>query len=115
MLVLQLNGSIPAKKNNINFGRGRFYRTQDYHDFLEYAHLALKSQYKGEPLKTERIQLNFFQKRTTKDLDNLISTVLDVLQSSRVIENDKLINDIRATKGQNNQEKVIIQLYDKND
>lgn len=58
-----------------------------------------------------KISLSFMVKsHSRRDLDNMVTTALDILQKARVIENDKDIVSIIATKQESLDPRVIISL-----
>ena len=97
MLVrFKLEGKIPSKKNRWSVGRGgRVYIPEDVKSELDGLLFVLngvrsKNRIK-EPIEGDiKIELVFHGKENyRKDLDNLSTTVFDLLQKARIIKNDK--------------------------
>lgn len=113
---MEYHFSIPieviSKKNLWTFSRqGHMYLPKNVADFISNCVLVLinqKKKYPGFiPLKTSiGINLVFYNIRD-KDLDNQITTVFDLLQKAQIIENDKFIDIIRATKTKTKDKKKI--------
>jgi len=91
----------PASKKNSRRNFGHISLPSIAHErFKTEALYQLLTQRPKEPLDVPvRIDLTFFQKgRYRQDLDNAISSVLDVLQEGRVITDDHLVQKIVAEK-----------------
>lgn len=110
-MQLKITGPILCKKNHITFGRGKFYRSQDFHSFEDSAIWEVKSQvnkFQGEQINLKnKVIFQFFLKRD-KDVDNLLGSVFDILQKSGIIKNDKEITLIEASKQKSIDEYCLI-------
>lgn len=99
---------IQTKKNLIMFGKGRFYRGEDWYDFENESVLLLKNQLQNLlssvelytfPLEVvHSVNILFTVKKNNRDLDNMISTVFDLLQKAGIVSNDKIIDNLTASK-----------------
>lgn len=108
-MQLKITGPLLCKKNHITFGRGKFYRSEDFHSFEDSAIWEVKSQIKRDFSIdfTKKVVFKFFLKRE-KDLDNLLGSVFDILQKSGLIQNDKEIVWIEAMKEKSVEEYCLI-------
>jgi Holliday junction resolvase RusA-like endonuclease len=99
-----LKGQIVSKKNNYKFGKGRFYNCKQKE--LDALILDLREQVVDVsvlPIKSDcRLILRFWQGFRT-DLDNQINTIMDALQNSGIILNDRQIKEIQAKKYKDNK------------
>lgn len=93
--------SLPAKKNDIEIScRGKFpvkYKSQKLRDFEEEAAwqmISQKKKYKDLPIdKPVMVNYNIFlnHRFNSRDVDNIISTLSDILQDNGIIKNDALV------------------------
>lgn len=98
--VLIILGDVPAKKNMYRMGRGNFYLPKEIGDYQKDFNLQCRQQLgAGYAPVTAKIALYavFYTKRD-KDLDNMLNGLMDALQSAKVIENDRDIIRITASK-----------------
>ena len=108
MITLIIQGKVPSKKNAYLIGRGRLYLKQSVKDFIEYAIVQCVSIRNKRKLKTLEVgisvDMDFFT--TSKaDLDGMVTTILDVLQSAKIIKSDKDVIRIEATKEPSHKKK----------
>lgn len=109
-----IKGNCPSKKNKYRQGKGHWYKPDDVVSFIDSAIIQIKEQLsefkrKDLPLKGKiEVKMIFEIKGRDKDLDNLIVTINDMLQSAGIIENDKQIVKIRAIKEKEKEDKVFI-------
>ena len=96
-LYFEIPGRCPSKKNMWHTGRGRIYADPAVND---YTNLAFGYLYRAgwKPIKTPVALDVCFLTDDRADLDNMISTICDVLQKCRVIENDRQIRRINARR-----------------
>jgi Holliday junction resolvase RusA-like endonuclease len=98
-----LKGQIVSKKNNYRFGKGSWYNCKQRE--LDALILSLRSQVVDVsvlPIKSDcKLILSFWQSFKT-DLDNQITTIMDCLQNSGIILNDRQIKKIEASKIKDN-------------
>lgn len=85
-----LHGTIPAKKNNrINTKSGRSFPSRRYSEWHEQASLEILSQ-KIAHFNKVRISVAFeFRTNRRTDLDNKLSSILDLFQDLGIIEDDR--------------------------
>jgi len=102
---------IPIKPITVNQAWcGRKFKTPKYKQWREDVGWLIR---KRKPIKWCKIELDFYIKHfTTTDVDNLIKPILDALQENGVIENDKYIVSIKATKHRSVNERIIIKLHE---
>lgn len=101
---------IPLKPITVNqCWQGRRFKTPKYKEWRKaIGWLLNKDKY---PRGECEVILDFYIKHySTTDVDNLIKPTLDALQEHGVIENDKYIVSIRATKHKSVNERIIIQI-----
>lgn len=98
----KLKGEMPSKKNRWKVGKGgQVFIPKDVKSELDDMLWQLKSVRSknvsepiAEPIKVEVI----FYGQYRKDLDNMTTTLLDLLQKSEIIKNDKEVLHIDAKK-----------------
>lgn len=110
-------GSIPSKKNRWSVGKGgQVYIPGDVKkeldDFLWQIKSAKNRNRIAKPLEGKlKIELAFHGKENfKKDLDNMSTTVFDLLQKGEIIKNDKDIVEMFTTKeieGENSCEVIL--------
>ncbi len=103
MNTFTLLGRVPSAKNHLQLirvhGRTIPIKSKAYQTFKKSALLQFKDQFSGEPLTPTEITIAFTLKgRLDADLDNMCGTILDLLQDANIIENDKTVVDLHATK-----------------
>lgn len=96
-IIFTLTGPVPSKKNAWKRGaRGNVYLPDGIQADID----ALIWQAKSAKLKVDlkpiagarvRVSAHFTVPREHKDLDNVFTTLLDVLQKAGILENDKLV------------------------
>lgn len=102
-MTIILKGRVISKKNNRIASNNRYFTTSKR--YKEWENEALW-QLKGKKLTSQTdIQIVFHMKgKLDADLDNLVTSTLDVLQKSGVLENDKTITHIDAYKVPGNED-----------
>lgn len=96
-VVLRLEGPIPSKKNNYKRGRdGHVYIPAAVRGQIDDLIILAKSQrHKLDLASIEgsklRVSVIFTNATERQDLDNMYTTLLDVLQKAGIIKNDKLV------------------------
>jgi len=99
VIRLKIEGSLPAKANrgrifrNSKTGKNFVYIDKDVEKKIKDAELQISHQYKGKPIEYP-VEVNvffFFKTKRRRDLDNIMKTLGDVLESSGVLKDDKLI------------------------
>jgi len=99
-MTITLRGRVISKKNSPILVKGRAIRlpSKAYSAFRDAALWQLKS-HRERFVKPLEVCISFELKgRMDADLDNLVSSVFDVLQDSGIITDDKLVERLVATK-----------------
>lgn len=100
MIYLTIPGVVPSKKNAWKRGLGgRVYlpaQIQADIDALILETVAARNRHNPKALaniagKRVRVDMRFYVIKENKDLDNVFTTMLDVLQKAGILENDKLV------------------------
>jgi len=90
-------GRVISKKNH-KVGRGFFATSKRYKEFENDALMQLNA-YRERYVGAIGIYLTFEMKgRLDTDLDNMVTSIIDVLQKKGIIDNDKNIKMITAVK-----------------
>lgn len=114
-MIFEIKGNCPSKKNNYKQSRGHWYKPEDIVLFEKNAFLQLNVQKKkypesSFPLKGDlSIYLIIDIMKRDKDIDNLCTTIFDILEKGGIIENDKYITRLEAIKGRK-QSRDLIQI-----
>ena len=90
MKLYVLHGTIPAKKNSrINTRSGRSFPSRRYAEWHEQAGLEIMSQ-GVQQFRQVRMTVAFqFRTNRRTDLDNKLSSILDLLQDLGILEDDR--------------------------
>lgn len=89
-ISLELIGVVPSKKNAWKRGGNHVYLDKDIREELDDLIIQAVSQGRRYgPIIGKFVALFVFHTSDSKDLDNKTTTLLDVLQSAGIIENDK--------------------------
>ena len=107
MLNFSISQEVPSKKNRWHISKyGGIYQDKKVKDFVEFAQWELRSQYRGKPITDNvELELEFYNKRD-KDVDNQISTIMDMIQGI-LIENDRKVIKITASKHKSDNRSLI--------
>jgi len=101
IISLKLTGETPAKKNRWAIGRhGKIYLPADVKNWNTDVLWQIKAQTRNKiKLQSKKLGLkaDIYVQRV-KDLDNLLSSIMDALQQSGVIANDNRIVEIHAMR-----------------
>lgn len=91
MLELRLDGAIPSKKNQrINISSGRSFPSKEFTDWQNYALKAVRIQTRKRFLVPVEIELICtFGDLLIRDMDNRLTSVLDMLKEAMVIRDDR--------------------------
>lgn len=98
-----LEGEMPSKKNRWSRGKnGQVYIPADVKkeldDFLWQLASIRAKQKIIKPLVGEmRIEVSFYGQGEKKDLDNLFTTLLDLLQKGQIIKNDRYVKQFSVS------------------
>lgn len=99
ILNFTINGAVPSKKNNYRISGNKLYSPDETHAYVESFYYQFKNQRKNHTTIKGNVKLSTtFYIHHDKDLDNMLNTVMDALQSCKVIENDKNVVQIVAFK-----------------
>lgn len=117
MLSFTLEGSMPSKKNNYRHSAksGKVFiekGTQIHIDHFvwQIAGLKLKGLISKQSI-VEDISVSIqFVGESRRDLDNMVTTLLDILQKTKIIKNDSQIKKIEAEKLYNIKPYVQVQI-----
>lgn len=106
--MITLIGRVISKKNN-HAGGGKFFITSRAYKQFETGSLwqlkKVKEVYDGEI----SVRLSFMMKgKLDTDLDNMVTSVIDVLQKAGIIVNDKKVMEIKAEKSHGHDEFMTI-------
>lgn len=96
IVLLTLQGPVPSKKNAWRHTKGRVYLPAQQQADIDALVIQAQSKRGGLSLKQLegqklRVSAVFIVPREHKDLDNVFTTILDVLQAAGIIQNDKLV------------------------
>lgn len=91
MVELRLEGSIPSKKNSrINRGDGKSFPSRRYMDWQDDAMRQVRIQTRERFFNPVSIEvLIYFGTKTRADLDNRLTSILDMLVECVVLRDDK--------------------------
>lgn len=91
MIEIRLSGAIPSKKNQrINTKSGRSFASKEFTDWQTDALWQVRQQTRTRflvPVSVDIICL--FGRKTVSDLDNRLSSIMDMLKESLIIRDDK--------------------------
>lgn len=93
-IVIQLEGNIPSKKNSrINTRSGRSFPNKDFMQWQKDAIIQLKNQTRERLTVPIKLEVDItLGKNLRCDLDNKLSSVLDMLVEAKFIQDDKFQN-----------------------
>ena len=104
----EVSGSVVVKKNQYKYtrkgGKSWGYKPKNVVDFIESALLQLKTQirkYQKTPLPIYgdvAVYLWFDIMGKDKDLDGVVTTILDIIQTSEIIKNDSQVVILESIK-----------------
>lgn len=117
-LYFSLDGTVPSKKNAWRRGNGNVYLPAQIQADIDALIIQAKSwRHKLDVRliagKAVSVNMIFVHSSKNKDLDNMFTTLLDVLQKAGILENDKLVRRFNVDehivpKGE--REKVAVQI-----
>lgn len=90
MAQITIKGQVPSKSNGYRIGNNRLYKSvelKEYEVSFEWQIKKYKNQTITEPFE---IWIDVFFQSDRSDLDNSAKIILDCLQNSQVIKNDRL-------------------------
>ena len=99
MEILTIHGRIPTKKNKYRISKnGCFFKPKDVTEFETLFGKEVAAQRIGLVRGPCKVEIDLFVGTAEPDLDGAVTTILDCLQSTQVIENDKDVVIIHAQK-----------------
>lgn len=103
MIELTLMGPVPSKKNAWKRGRNGVYlppQAQADIDALVIQGNSVRHGLKLETIEGKKLHVSamFVLMREHEDLDNVFTTLLDVLQKANIIANDKLVRSFSVSE-----------------
>lgn len=94
-----LPGEVPSKKNSWALGNGRIYTPGDVKRWVKDSLWLLKPILRKNSTITQKCHLEaIFCISHDKDIDNMLGSLMDLLQTSGLIKNDRLIVEVKASK-----------------
>jgi Holliday junction resolvase RusA-like endonuclease len=98
VIELDIKGEIPVKKNRQRIGaHGGIYKDPASREYEEMVGWECRLK-RIEPIEGPFAIGGVFYINPRKDLDGVLTTLLDALQRAGAIENDKLLSEIRLLK-----------------
>lgn len=95
--MITILGQVPSKSNGYKIGNNRIYKSKElkeYEDFFRWQYSSPHIK-KTEPIKDKfMIEIAVYFQSNRSDLDNAAKIILDCLQNSGVIENDRLCHKL---------------------
>lgn len=112
MVTLKLKGEIPVKKNTQRIGKyGGIYKDPDAKAFEEMVGWEIRLQ-RLEPIEGPvRVLVAIRAKRDKRDLDGMVTSILDGLQYGGLIKNDKLVVAIEAYKALGDTDEAVVKVF----
>lgn len=99
--MITILGQVPSKSNGYKIGNNRLYKSKELKEYEHYFLLAMLA-YRYlfvEPIKDKfSIEIHVYFQSNRSDLDNAAKIILDCLQTSGVIENDRLCHRLLMYK-----------------
>lgn len=102
---LRLEGDVPSKKNarKVRYGQAKAYLPGPVQAEIDALLLLAKSQRHKLDLASIagsklHVTAHFIGPKEHRDLDNVFTTLLDILQTAGIIENDKLVRSFSVSE-----------------
>jgi len=99
MIEFTIYGEVPSKKNAWRHGKDGVYLPKTQQKALDDLQLQMQVHKPRKPLEGSLAVMIEIGGHTNKDLDNQVTTLLDLLQKAGIIKNDKDVEDIHAWYG----------------
>ena len=99
--MITILGQVPSKSNGYKIGNNRLYKSKELTEYEKRFTwlLALAKGKPSEPIKEKfSIEIHVYFQSNRSDLDNAAKIILDCLQTSGVIENDRLCHRLLMYK-----------------
>lgn len=103
-ISFELLGELPSKKNAWKRGyKGQVYidkRVKSVLDILSLRLISIRNKARLRKALEGRLRLEaiFYVRTLRTDLDNILTTFLDLLQKSKIIKNDRAIYDLQIRR-----------------
>ena len=99
IIAIRLTGPIPSKKNLWKRGTKGLYIPADTQKELEALLWQFKKYRPKKPIEKQvTIKMAIYTKTMRQDAGNISETVLDLLQKSGILKNDRLADDVHYTR-----------------
>lgn len=96
--MITILGQVPSKSNGYKIGNNRLYKSSDLKHYEDVFYSEILSQryfLTNETIKEKfSIEIHVYFQSNRSDLDNAAKIILDCLQNSGVIENDRLCHKL---------------------
>lgn len=99
--MITILGQVPSKSNGYKIGNNRLYKSRELKDYEHFFHLkmlAYRFMFKDSIKEKFSIEIHVYFQSNRSDLDNAAKIILDCLQTSGVIENDRLCHRLLMYK-----------------
>lgn len=99
--LFTLESKPPSKKNSYSMGGGRFYQDEKVNVWNDASMYELLPQMRTQQVKMLTCPIEVvinLQCDMRSDLDNMISTIFDLLQKAQIIKNDRQIYQLTAQR-----------------
>lgn len=94
-----LFGEVPSKKNSWALGNGKIYTPNNIKRWVKDSIWLLKPVMRKHKMITEKCQLEAqFYIKHDKDIDNMLGSLMDLLQGAGLLKNDRLVVEVLAKK-----------------
>lgn len=87
---MTLQGKVPSKKNNYRYSAKGGYIPRETSSLLNALELQVRSQWKRDTLESAVIGATFYVKDGVSDLDNKLTSMIDILVKAKVVRNDNI-------------------------
>ncbi len=100
MVTFTLKGKVGSKKNSLFISKGRIFHDDRFDKWKKFAieeirkNTDLKEIYFVKPIAIEVT----FHCDDRSDTDNMLSSIFDLLQDTKVIQNDRLIREVHIRR-----------------
>lgn len=92
VVILDLQGEVPSKKNLNRYGKHGVYRVKPVQQAIEALELQARMQWRAAGMdgavEHPELQFSLVFAKFSKDRDNAVTTILDVLQAAGVLVDD---------------------------
>lgn len=96
--MITILGQVPSKSNGYKIGNNRLYKSKELKEYEQSFKWQI-SKYKGITINEPfAIEITVYFQSNRSDLDNSAKIILDCLQNCKVIENDRLCEQLHMIK-----------------